>query len=122
MADQDSITKNCNICHIDKPLFMFSKCKTGKYGVRGKCKDCNKIHEKKLAKDRHYVLPEKLKCRKCNIEYKCSIKYFKYKFNGKYKLTSECRNCLSKRNSELAKLPKYKEMQKKMERKKYRKS
>lgn len=105
-------TKVCNSCLINKSIDDFQKAKTGKYGVRGKCKSCNKEHTNNLALNRTYEIPKTKKCTKCHIDYGCNTDNFKIKIQGKYKLTSECRKCLSKRNCDLAKLSKYKEIQK----------
>ena len=33
--------KTCSKCGVEKAVSEFHKCKTGKYGVRGDCKECN---------------------------------------------------------------------------------
>ncbi len=37
-------TKVCTKCYIEKPLNKFSKAKKGKFGVRGDCKECQKVY------------------------------------------------------------------------------
>lgn len=37
-------TKTCTKCHKEKGISLFSKAKTGKFGVRGDCKDCRNEH------------------------------------------------------------------------------
>ena len=42
--------KTCSKCNIDKSISEFNKVKTGKYGVRGDCRECYKKYMKK-----HYL-------------------------------------------------------------------
>ena len=52
--------KTCSKCGVEKAVSEFHKCKTGKYGVRGNCKECNvkralrhnKNNPDKIAKNR----------------------------------------------------------------------
>lgn len=45
---ENAKTKICSKCGIEKELVEFQKEKNGKYGVRGDCKECNKIKSKKI--------------------------------------------------------------------------
>jgi len=38
--------KRCSKCLIVKPINLFPKCKGGKFGVRGNCRECEKIRQK----------------------------------------------------------------------------
>ena len=43
--------KKCNLCGEVKLLPEFDKCEGGKYGVKGRCKDCRTIYLKKYCKE-----------------------------------------------------------------------
>jgi hypothetical protein len=43
-------TKICTKCGIEKELSKFAKAKTGRFGVRGDCKECNNLYGKQ-----HYL-------------------------------------------------------------------
>jgi len=48
-------TKICGKCKIPKPLDEFHKHRNGKYGVDGRCKECNNLHRRnKYANDVQY--------------------------------------------------------------------
>ena len=40
------MNKNCNICDLSKPIDLFYLAKTGKFGRRNSCKQCESIKEK----------------------------------------------------------------------------
>ena len=40
------ISKECSVCHEIKPVSEFSKQKGNKDGIRSKCKECDKQHNK----------------------------------------------------------------------------
>ena len=57
------IYKTCNNCKLEKSTALFNKDKGGRFGVRGICKDCQKVvnrerylanREKRLAKQKEY--------------------------------------------------------------------
>ena len=49
--------KECSLCKSLKPVDLFPKCKGGRFGVRGNCKDCESKRQKVYRQNN----PEKIK-------------------------------------------------------------
>lgn len=70
------ITKTCTKCKEVKPISEFNKAKSGKYGVRGDCKEChwlsykNNNNDKINQRAREYRKNNPDKIRKNNQKYK----------------------------------------------------
>ncbi len=85
-------TKKCTKCNIEKDLNQFFKAKTGKFGVRGDCKECvHKKSEKIIQKEKLFCIGLK-KCVKCQ-EIKSLDKFYNDKSN-KDKISYWCGQCL----------------------------
>jgi len=41
------LNKICSKCGVEKDLSEFAKAKTGKFGIRGDCKECRNIIKRK---------------------------------------------------------------------------
>ena len=85
--------RECNRCHKIKPLEMFFKHSTGKYGRRSQCKECESIRWKKPPKE--LIVREYQICKRCGIEKKYTKEFFPTCMGGKY-LLNTCRVCWRK--------------------------
>lgn len=96
----EATQKACTCCNKVLDLSMFNKAKTGKYGLRGDCKYCQRSKRKinPVSDDR----PSVFVCTECKKELDYDLTNFKSNKYAKYGLTYECRKCLSKRNTKWA--------------------
>jgi hypothetical protein len=61
--------KKCNTCGLEKDITEFGKCKGGRYGVRGECKECYSIKKKEYyEKNREEIRHKQKKYREQNPE------------------------------------------------------
>ena len=93
------LIKICTKCKIEKDINQFCKNKNEKEGLNFQCKSCAKKYLKLwriLNKEKKYPIEEKIKtksCSHCKIE-KSANQFLKGE--GKFWLTSWCKECLNK--------------------------
>lgn len=90
-------SKVCSCCHESKPLDAFSKAETGRFGVRGDCKACRKLHriKREIVADR----PKEFCCTSCGKTKTYDTENFKIKRQARYGLATECKECSKARNA-----------------------
>jgi len=100
-----NIKKICIICNLELPATTkyFNREKSGKFGVRGQCKECR--NRKNNAKD---IPPNtdiniKQTCAGCGKEKPATLNHFYRKKNGKFGVETRCKECENKRKKEINK-------------------
>ena len=91
-----SITQVCTKCGKKFPATVeyFHKNKSGKYGLKSECKECN--NNKKNAKNNPINTDESIlqRCTKCGKRLPATKEYFYKSKSGKYGLTTMCKECI----------------------------
>jgi 5-methylcytosine-specific restriction endonuclease McrA len=96
-VDAASVFKVCSSCGVEKPINRFARAKTGRFGVRGDCKECRQAMAFK--KDILDGRPDLFCCTSCGDLKPYTLDHFKRKPVGRYGLSTECRACLKKRSA-----------------------
>lgn len=95
------LTKICNVCGDEFPatLEYFQRDRVGKYGLYFRCKECCSLLSKKLMIIVKHNPKNGFKiCSKCERELLATAEYFYRHKDGKYGLTSICKECMREYN------------------------
>lgn len=68
--------KVCNECNVLKSVTMFYKDKNGKFGVRSKCKECDKKRHKDYYSENKEYVKDRIKIWKNKIKENGSLQYW----------------------------------------------
>lgn len=81
--------KSCTICKIEKAFSEFYTQKNGKYGLRGRCKICSNLDNKKTSKIRtkkSYLKHREKRLIQCKVYYRKNVaRYIQHAFQRKQK-------------------------------------